>query len=631
MKTSLAWLQSYFDTPLPEAEGIADALTFHVAEIEETTPDYIDVKVLPDRAAYLLSHRGVAFELAAILDTPLNHDPLRESVPEWETTTELAITADSDYVIRHLGALVSGVKVGPSPDWLRERLQAVGQRSINNVVDILNFVMLDIGQPAGAFDAGMLSHDDGVISIDIRRAREGERITVLTGEEHVLTEDMFAFTDARNGTLLDIAGIKGGKSSGVTSDTTDLFISVGTYDPTLLRRASQKLKLFTDASSRYQNRPSPALAAYGMRDILALITDLAGGEVKGVVDFYPEPVETAPVVASLTALNGRLGSSFTDEEVRSVFDRLSFSYTEAEGTYTVLPPFERRDITIPEDLAEEVARIEGYERIPSTELPPLSEEPNLARYRGLERVRDFLVERGYIELSSQSFASEGEIELANPLQSDKPWLRPSLLPNIQEALTRGATVAPRALGPVPLLKIFELGTAFTKDAELTLVAIGVRALEGKGAEDVLKENIATLEQELLQSPGRARFALDGSAAEFSLTDEELVRLGEGYIPAKDERKNFEPYSIYPFALRDVAVWTPAGTEEAAVEACIRKAGGPLLLRVDLFDRFEKDDRISYAFRMVFESPEKTLSDTELTPVMEAITAALSGTPGYIVR
>ncbi|OYV26316.1 MAG: hypothetical protein B7W98_03205 [Parcubacteria group bacterium 20-58-5] len=158
MKVSLTWLQKYFDTPLPGADAIADAFTFHAFEIEEMKGDLMDVKVLPNRAADCLSHRGIAKELSAILDAPLKQDPLRDPLPEFPQTDALMVEIeDSKKCLRYMGALVKGVKVGPSPAWLREALEAVGQRSINNVVDATNYVMLNIGQPLHAFDAAKLA------------------------------------------------------------------------------------------------------------------------------------------------------------------------------------------------------------------------------------------------------------------------------------------------------------------------------------------------------------------------------------------------------------------------------------------------------------------------------------------
>src|SRR6185369_9129230 len=287
MKISLNWLQKYFDAPLPDGEKIADAYTFHAFEIDAIEGDMLDVKVLPNRAADALSHRGLAKELSAILDVPVAKDPLRDPLPTWNLggSTSLSVEIeDPKKCLRYIGAVVKGVKVGPSPAWLKEALEAVGQRSINNVVDATNFVMLDVGQPLHAFDAKKLDEKGGGYAIGVRSAKEGEKITTLTGEEYELTPNIVLITDANADAPIGIAGIKGGKRAEVTSETTDIVVESANFDGTTTRRAAQALKLFTEASQRFQNRPSPELAAYGMRDVLALITEIAGGEVEAVVD-----------------------------------------------------------------------------------------------------------------------------------------------------------------------------------------------------------------------------------------------------------------------------------------------------------------------------------------------------------
>ena len=623
MKVSRKWLQTYFEETLPSAVDIADALTFHAFEIEEIAGDMLDVKVLPDRASYALSHRGIAMELSAILNIPLKRDPLRETKPTFSETNALTVTCDPEYVVRHTGALMKGIKVGPSPSWLREALEAVGQRSINNVVDAMNYVMLDIGQPSGGFDLGKLAQENGVTKIDIRRAKKGEKITVLTGEEYELPENSFVFADAQ-GQLLDIAGIKGGLSSGVTESTTDLFISAGNYDGTLLRKTAQALKLFTDASSRFQNRPSPELTAYGMRAILDLVKEVAGGEVVGVVDFYPNPYEGISVGVSTAFINHRLGSSFSDEAIEGALIRLGLPYANENGILTVTPTFERRDVMIPEDVSEEVGRILGYDQIPVTPLPT-SGDVRQERYRGIEMIKDFLVERGFTEISTPSFAVKGEILLANPLQEDKPYLRPNLSGNMKEALTKAVTLAPRVLGPVKDVRLFEVGNIFENGGERLALALGYRPVEGKK-----QAVLAEVAGELANFLGMSAPSGD-EVIELSIGEVDLEKFGDTYAPQIAPLSRFRIFSAFPFALRDVAVWTPEGTEASEVVNLILEEAGELLARIDQFDRFEKDGKISYAFRLVFESFDKTLSDADLTPVMEKITVALNAREGWNVR
>lgn len=625
MKVSRKWLQKYFDSELPDTAALATALTFRAFEIEAYDTDMLDIKVLPDRACYALSHRGIAYELSAILGLSMKIDPLATPPTDGNhNETLLSITADPAYVIRHTGALMQGVKVEPSPNWLQQALVSVGQRSINNVVDVLNYVMLDIGQPSGAFDVGSLERDGDVVRVDIRRAHDGEKIQVLTGEEYVLTSDMFAFTDAVGGSLLDIAGIKGGLSSGVTESTTDLFISCGTYNPTLLRRTCQKLKLFTDASSRFQNRPSPELTAYGMRDILALIQNVAGGECISHVDFYPTQQEMVPVAISCSTINKRLGSSWSHSAIEQALTRLNLSPKISGDIITVTPPFDRRDIVIPEDVVEEVGRILGYDNVPAACLPRV-ETIDLRRFSGIERIKDFLVDRGFVEISTPAFAVAGDIELANPLDKTKPYLRDSLEGNMKEALDKAVLVAPRTLGTADAVRLFEIGNVFTNKAETLHLVLGYRPLNGK-RKPILEETLDALTDEL---------HLGGSGgddtAELTLAYDNLEKIGEGYEPPHTMLQKFKPFSSYPFALRDIAVWSPAGTNESEVANNILAQAGELLVRMDLFDRFEKEGRVSHAFHLVFESHEKTLSDTELNPIMERITNALNVKEGWEVR
>jgi phenylalanyl-tRNA synthetase beta chain len=602
MKVSLPWLQKYFDAPLPATEVIADALTFHAFEIEEYTKDMLDVKVLPDRAGYALSHRGIACEISAVLNIPLTEDPLRTPLPTFPSTPDLAVTLMDPACDRYMGALVEGVTVGPSPAWLREALESVGQRSINNVVDATNYVMLNTGQPLHAFDASRLTKKDGY-AIAVRTARENETITTLSGDEFTLPAETLVIVDAHADAPVGIAGIKGGKAAEITEATTDIIIESAHFDGTRVRRASQALKLFTDASLRYQNKPSPELTAYGMRDVLALITDIAGGTIVGVTDVYAPGEAPAPVSVSRTKINNVLGSSLSLSQIEDALTRLAFTYTLTDETVTVEPPFERKDIAIPEDLIEEVGRICGYDVIPATPLPPFDGVVDQRRFNGIERMKDQLVEQGFTEVSTQSFSKKGDILLANPLDKTMPALRTSLEDNLTNAKERALHNAPRLVGPQGVLNLFEVGKVFPESGEY---------LELRMTERV-------------EAWGDAAGVVD------NLTIAKLDEYGKDYVPVRYELSPYTAFSIYPFITRDIAVWTPENIEARALEETIRSVAGPLLVRLDLFDQFSKDGRTSYAFRLVFESQDKTLTDEELVPVMEQVAQALVSTHGCEVR
>lgn len=611
-------------------------LTFHSSEVEEVVEKgndvMLDVKVLPDRAPYALSHRGIALELAAALGTSLAKDPLREPViPTAPSSDRISVRIDDPRCARYMATLIEGVTVGPSPAWLTEALESVGQRSINNVVDATNYVMLNIGQPLHAFDAAKIGRDsDGKYSIAVRGTLEGERITTLTGEEYALPEDTLVIADGTNDALLGIAGVKGGKAAEVTGITTDLIIESASFDATAVRRASQALKLWTDASQRFQNKLSSDMAAYGMRDVVALILDIANGEASSLIDVYPNPQGPYdPVQVSLADINGQLGTDFGIPDIEEALTRLTLEFVRDDEAFSITPPFERRDVVTMQDVAEEVGRVLGYDRVTSAELPVLPTPPDQLRYQGIERIKDLLLERGYTEISTQSFAPEGEIMLANPLQMERPWLRATLAQNMQDALERAVREAPLVLGPDPAVKLFELGTVFKKEGEHLALCVGYRPASGKAVAATLPD-VAVALADAFADAGFVSPAIGGDVFEVSLKDIDLEKLGAGHEPVLTKLGAYRPFSSYPFATRDIAVWVPNDVDSSEVSLLIGREAGALLARMDLFDRFEKEERTSYAFRLVFQSNERTLADTDLDPRMQAITEALAA-KGWEVR
>lgn len=598
MKVSRTWLQNYFDAPLPEGQELSDAFTFHSFEVDEEAGDMLDLKVLPDRSGYGLCHRGIAYELSAALSLPMKQDPLRAPLPNYQTSKALTITvANEQKCSRYMGAVVTGVKVGPSPTWLQEALVSIGQRSINNVVDATNYVMLNVGQPLHAFDADKLQQRDGTWKIGVRDAREGEKITTLTGDEYELTTEDLLIVDGVNDVPIGVAGVKGGKVAEVDVNTTTLIIEAANFDGPSVRRTAQRQKLFTDASLRFQNRPSAELVAYGIRDVLALIADIAGGEVEGVVDYYPTRATTKSVSVTLSEINGRLGSQFTEEEVESVWKKLGFTISKVSEGWEVTPPFERTDIIISEDLAEEVGRILGYDRLTPTPLPSFASEPDQTRFRGIEYVKDQLVDAGCNEVSTQSFAKKGDVILANPLDATKPALRTKLEENLREALAVAKHYAPLTLKPNEKPRLFEVGSVFPKNGEST---------ELYSTESVV------------------------DAPNGSLSLEQLEAYGKTYEPKRYTLSQFKPFSQYPFVARDIALWVEDGVTAHEVAEILDEHAGELRVRTTLFDEFKKEGRTSYAFRLVFQSNEQTLTDSDVNVIMDSVYSAVQK-KGWEVR
>ncbi|KKW35357.1 MAG: Phenylalanine-tRNA ligase beta subunit [Candidatus Adlerbacteria bacterium GW2011_GWA1_54_10] len=451
MRISRKWLEKFFDAPLPEAQKIVDALTFHAFEIESVekvaADDVLDVKVTPNRGHDCLCHRGIAKELSAILNIPLTHDPLsgKSDLPAGKSDLPVSVSIKSDLCRRYIAVLVRGVKVGPSPKWLRERLEAVGARSINNIVDATNFVMLNIGQPLHAFDISKIKSQNSKVNIEVRE--ENGRLMI---------------TDGHADKVLGVAGVKGGPESLITESTTDVILESANFDGISVRKTSAALKLRTDASQRFEQGIPPELAGFGALCGAEMIQNLAGGEIAGFVDVYPRPQERRIVSVTLEKINKVLGTDLSEKEVSDAFARLGL---KSEGNFTVRVPFERLDLEIPEDLIEEVARIVGYDKIPALPLEPdpsLGKPPVNPNFYAAEKTRDELMSQGYSEVYTSVFAERGERAVLNKVGGGKPYLRDGLIPGLRDALERNSRH--KDILGLKKIKLFEIGTVW-KDGE----------------------------------------------------------------------------------------------------------------------------------------------------------------------
>src|SRR3989338_5274447 len=584
MKVSREWLQRYFEKPLPDAEKLADALTFHAFEIESVEKDILDVKVTPNRGHDCLSHRGIAKELSAILEIPMKNDPLRIEVSLTPTTTEVSVSIDETQLCpRYTAGLIRGVKVGASPPWLRKILESIGQKSINNIVDATNFVMFSLGQPLHVFDAGQLSKKEGYM-IGVRRAKVGEKLLALDEKEYVLAENMLVITDRHAEAAIGIAGVKGGKPTGISETTTDIIIESANFDGVSTRKSASALKLRTDASSRYEQVISPDLCAYGMRAVADLILELAGGEIAGFVDEYPTKPERTAVSATIASINGILGSALTDADVGNALQRLDLRFTRSDDAFVVEPPFERLDLTIPEDIAEEVGRIVGYDTIKPSELPPLSKKPEInPDFFAAERAREDLIAQGYSEVYASVFAEKGERVVANKVDGVKPYLRATLVDGLTDAIERNRRI--KDILGLNDVKLFEIGAVWKGGKETTMLGM----TDEKG-----------VREELLEEMYRGDASIQHAS----------IQQGYEELPLSTAER-YQPFSKYPFIVRDISLWAPKGTEREEIMLIIEKNAGELLVgRPLFFDSYEPKggDKISYAFRLIFQSLDKTLTD-----------------------
>src|SRR6266581_8255773 len=393
-----------------------------------------------------MGHLGVARELAAGLGRPVKRDFMPSftgtASPPGRELIKVTIE-DPNLCSRYIGGVIKGVKVGPSPDWLQRRLRACGVRPLNNIVDITNYVLLEYAQPLHAFDLAKLNGAE----IKVRRARENEKLLGLDGVTRDLTADMLVIADAQRAVAL--AGVIGGEESAVTSTTTDVLLESATFNGPNVRQTSRTIGLRTEASARFERALPPELALAGARRAAALIAELAGGAVhKDWADVYPRPQQPVRVNLRPALIDEVLGTHVPLEEAESILRRLNFHVkVMGDGEWDVLPPVFRLDVTIPEDLVEEVGRVYGYDRVPPT-LPGRRHErwipatPSLDRR--LDAVRDVRAGAGFTETWNPALVSGRKLEalriaahamrVSNPLSDDMDTLRTSLLPSLIDAM-----------------------------------------------------------------------------------------------------------------------------------------------------------------------------------------------------
>jgi len=344
MQFSYKWLQEYFEDPnpedgqgsLPEIKDLVETLTFHAFEIEGAEDDSIDIDVLPNRSHDCFCYEGIAKEISVLTGLKLKEKDYQYGTEKGLLSSDSIslVVEDSVLIPRATKRLVKDVEVGPSPDWLKEKLESIGQKSINNIVDITNYVMWETGQPVHAFDFDKIAGDD-IKEFNIRTAQSGEKITTLDGGEFVLDETMVVISDKEK--ALDIAGTKGGIVSGIDENTKNVVLSVCNFNQVNIRKTSKKLGLRTDASVRFENGISPDKVGEAMERLTKLVVDLAKGKAsEDVLDVYPRKVNLYKVGVSVGEVNRRLGLNLTDSEIENILKKLNFEFEKVKPIDRVL-------------------------------------------------------------------------------------------------------------------------------------------------------------------------------------------------------------------------------------------------------------------------------------------------------
>ncbi|MYF98703.1 phenylalanine--tRNA ligase subunit beta [Candidatus Poribacteria bacterium] len=653
-------------TPLAEALGLND--TVFELEITPNRPD-------------CLSLIGVAREIRAETGNELKLPEVNIQENNTDIREITSVTIDAPELCpRYAARVIRGIKIGESPTWLKQRLESVGVGVINNIVDVTNFVLMEYGQPLHAFDY----HKLGENRIVVRRAAEGEKITTLDEEERKLTPDMLVIADANKPVAL--AGVMGGYDSEITNTTSDVLLESANFQPASIRATAKKLGMHTEASYRFERGVDPEAVIPALDRATQLIVELAGGTVcEGVIDVYPGKSELLQIQLRPDRVNFILGTALEATEIEQILWRLGFGIETSQSedsSYQVTVPSFRGDITREIDLIEEIARVHGYDNIPTTlpkgdipvPVPDISVEVR-------KRIKQFLLGSGMMEAVNYSFnhpncfdkirLAEGSplrdaLKLRNPLSPEMSTLRTTLLPSLLDNAQHNHN------HQINNIALFEMSTVFMQGEEPGRVA-GILAGEiGGGVYGNPYKNpdffdIKGTVERLLEVCCIADYAFQkteeptfhpGRNAAVWLGDTRIGILGEVHpevlgnyeLPYKaylfeldleelanaaDFSKRFEPIPIYPSVQRDLAIVVDIKMLSDTPIELIYSAGGDLVESVRLFDVYVgnqvSEGKKSLAYTITYHSATETLTDKAVNDLHDKVVKRLSQELGAELR
>ncbi|MHB9005585.1 MAG: phenylalanine--tRNA ligase subunit beta [Limisphaerales bacterium] len=640
-----------------------------------------DLEVTPNRPD-LNSLIGIAREISAVTGNPLRLPEIEVSEAD-EKVADLVVVRldDAELCPRYTARVVRGVRVGPSPAWLRAALEKVGLRSINNVVDVTNYVMLESGQPLHAFDYRLIARAaNGGPTIVVRRAAEGERFKTLDGQEHVLAADMLLIADEQKGIAL--AGVMGGENSEIHDTTVEVLIESAYFNPTNIRRTSKRLGLRTDASYRFERGADLGMSDWASQRCARLILETAGGQLAaGVVDAFPNPPEARQISLRHEQVNALLGLTLQPAEIEYYLGQLGLKLAARKARPVDAPagpepavfriPTWRVDLKREVDLIEEVCRLHGVDQIPST--PPrgaIGANEYDAVHDQLAELRRILSGLGLNEAQGQTLVAEAGallaapaealVPLENPLSSDMSVLRPSLLPGLLDSLRHNASRRNDDLA------LFEVGRVFVRSGGRTVeqrrVAVALTGKRAPGfwageARDAVVDlhDLKGVVEEFLELAGlrgvnyarrtdsttllaeSAAITLGGKLALGEL-GQLLPTLARRYdlrgpvflaeldldqlLARRNAGKSFKPLPQFPSIRRDVAMLVSEATTHDGVLGVVRQAKPANFEAVELFDVFRGQNvpagQKSLAYAFTYRAPDRTLTDTEVNTAHEKL-------------
>ena len=598
-----------------------------------------DLEITPNRGD-CLSHIGIAREYSALSRSEVKFKSYKIEEKACDSSASWRIKIlDKEHCNKYFGILINNIKIGPSPDWLKNRLAKIGQSSINNVVDITNYIMFDLGQPLHAFDAKKLKGNQ----INVRDAKAGETITTIDGKVHKLEPEMLVIADSEN--PVAVAGVMGGFDSEIDENTTEILLEAAEFERKSIRKTSKDLKLVTDASYRFERGVDPDLVEVSGDKAAKMILDLAGGEIIGKVKDIAQEYENEWIAIPEQKINDLLGINISSDEIQNILKRLGFTIKD-NGCQA---PTWRHDIAIWQDLAEEVARIFGFSKIkPNPVLK--TEAPEKGTYYIKEKIKDILTEAGFSEIYGYTFLSDKDLkainldsndllEIANPVQPENKYMRNSLLPGLLRAVAKNPAFDP--------ILAFEIGNVFTKekeDAHLAIVASGKQAKRSiDAALSSIKEYFALSESQSASELSRddlTRFKIKKPVTyTFEIPIEKLllnakIEQSKLNFTKSDKIIHYRPISKFPSITRDLAFIVDDGVESDEIIDLMYDQSD-LINRVELFDEFSSDkfgkDKKNIAFHLDFQHQDKTLTDKEADDLTAKITSEVKNKFGGEIR
>jgi len=655
-----------------------------------------DLEVTPNRPD-LNSVIGIAREIAAVTGNPLKIPEIKISESKEKVSKYIAVIIEDNVVElcpRYTARVVENVKIGPSPDWLRSTLEKVGIRSISNVVDVTNYVMLETGQPLHAFDyhlvAGSRRGDETITNPDsykrtivVRRAAASEKFKTLDNQERTLTNEMLLIADEQKGIAL--AGIMGGANTEINNATVDVLIESAYFSPVNIRRTSKQLGLRSESSYRFERGADAGICDWASRRAAQLILETAGGELAdGGADVYPKPAEPKQITLHFSKTKDLLGIGISHSEQVSFLTKLGLTVTEqTPGICTFKIPSWRVDLKREVDLIEEIGRLYGVEKIPAT--PPrgaIGFNPFDAVYDQIAEARRILTGLGLNEAQGQTLIAKSEarsqkpeeiVSLANPLSSDMDVLRPSLLPGLIHSLRHNVSRKNYDVALFEIGRVFNSQNGAANEERRVAIALTGQCAQSfwSGAGRDAKFDVFDLKglvEEFLEHFGlrgiafirraestplfleSATIALGGKltlgemgqlspalAKKYDLRD--AVFLAElnldQLLARRNPAKSFKPLPQFPSIRRDVAMLVPEVTTHEAVLQTVRKTKPANLEAVELFDVFRgknvPEGQKSMAYAFIYRSLEKTLTDAEVNAAHAKIVEAFKQNLGAAVR